>query len=213
MTTPTTNTDNGLIGLYGKMVKIMAEIPRIPKDGHNDYFKYDFARAGDVSDTIRALMVKYNIAFSISMTSLTPLALISNKDKKYTKSIAGFDIALIDADTGQRELFHWMNEADDEGDKGGNKAATAALKYFLLTTFLIPTGDEGNEEQEPEQTPQQLAAAAELANDRKRFIASANAKGYGSLEAIGAACEKYNLSIDNMTYRQMAEKLPVFVAA
>jgi|GEM_PF-4547377 len=52
------------------------------------------------------------------------------------------DYTLACGDTGATITTRWTGEAADSQDKGINKAATAALKYWLLKTFLISTGDE-----------------------------------------------------------------------
>jgi hypothetical protein len=47
-----------------------------------------------------------------------------------------------DGVTGETLDYPWMGWGVDPGDKGGYKAITGAEKYFLMKTFLIPTGDD-----------------------------------------------------------------------
>jgi len=188
---------------------MMGAVDRIPKNGYNDHFNYKFVRAVDVFDSMRKLLIEHKLLAYPTMTG---------KEIMGAKTVLTFDITLVDIESGEKMVIQWSSEANDTQDKGFNKAETALMKYFFITFFLIPTGDGDLEDEnvggkQAEQTPAQKAAADKLADDRKRFIANANAKGYINLDMIGNACEKYHLSIDKMTYEQMAKALPVYVAA
>lgn len=53
---------------------------------------------------------------------------------------------LSDIDTGYFEESEITGEGIDKGDKGGYKAYTGALKYYLADTFLVATGDDPEKE-------------------------------------------------------------------
>jgi hypothetical protein len=53
-----------------------------------------------------------------------------------------FTWTLTDGETGETLSFQSIGTGADSGDKAAYKAATGALKYALLTGFLIPTGDD-----------------------------------------------------------------------
>lgn len=129
----TENTTN----LYLKMAKILGEVQRIPKNGFNTHFKYSFTSEGDITDAIREHLSKNNIALFSSMKhwEQTPAG-------NTIKTICDFEFTLVCADTGMTHVSTWSAEANDSQDKGFNKAATAAMKYWLLKTFMIPTGDD-----------------------------------------------------------------------
>lgn len=119
-------------GLFKKLATVMGKIDRIPKNGHNAHFNYDFATADDVMDVLRPLLAEQGVALLISA---------DEPRREGTKTLLPVTFTLVDADTGQREEMTWTGEADDRQDKGINKAATAALKYFFLKVFMISTGD------------------------------------------------------------------------
>lgn len=119
-------------GLQRKLLAVLGEIGRLPKNGLNTHFNYKFVSESDVTEGIRALLVQHEIGFSVEMTQLT------REGKKVTIE---FLFRFTDIETGETATSRWFSEADDSQDKGINKAATAAVKYFLLKTFLIPTGD------------------------------------------------------------------------
>ena len=119
--------------LYKKLAAVMGGISRVPKNGINQHFRYKFAQDSDVLDVVRSLLAEQSVAVFVSMTDLV-------QDGKITR--ATFEYTLACGDTGATITTRWTGEAADSQDKGINKAATAALKYWLLKTFLISTGDE-----------------------------------------------------------------------
>jgi len=58
------------------------------------------------------------------------------------KTITDFEFTFADGESGATRTCSWRAEAQDTQDKGISKSATSAVKYFLLKTFLISTGDE-----------------------------------------------------------------------
>ncbi len=61
------------------------------------------------------------------------------------------------AEDGSFVEFPVGGEAQDSGDKATNKAASAALKYAIMQTFLIPTAEVKDSEADPEEPAAPLA--------------------------------------------------------
>jgi hypothetical protein len=61
---------------------------------------------------------------------------------KQTLLTLRFTWTITDGDTGELFSFQSIGTGSDSSDKAAYKAATGALKYALLTAFLIPTGDD-----------------------------------------------------------------------
>lgn len=138
------------LGLYSKMALIMGTIKGIGKKGKNQHFNYEFARAEDVTNVIRLKLSEHGIAFFASIVDVKQTA-TEKKTKSgvpYMKTLATFAFTFVDGETQQERTSTWTGEADDESDKGVNKASTAAEKYFLLKTFLIHTGDQPDADSE-----------------------------------------------------------------
>lgn len=130
--------------LYKKLARVMGQLDRLPKTGHNKHFDYKFATDADVSDAIRGKLAEEGIAFYAEMVTSNqePVTRETKYGVKTTiHTIAHFAFTFADADTGATVTTTWSGESMDEQDKGLNKAATAALKYFLLKTFMLSTGD------------------------------------------------------------------------
>lgn len=126
------NVNKDMATLYGKMAAIMGIVGSVARDGTNAHFNYKFQRSDDVYNAVRKAMADQKIAFFCSMTDVS-------RNGKMT--YATFQFTLACGDTGAAMTSQWHGEAMDSGDKGINKVATAATKYFLLKTFLI--GDPG----------------------------------------------------------------------
>jgi len=118
--------------LFAKIAKVMGKLGRIEKRGHNAHFNYDFVTDSDVSDAIRTALASENVAFFASMRR-------ASTDGK--RVVADFLYTFADGETGATWDCQWTGEAIDSQDKGTAKAATSALKYFLLKTFILSTGD------------------------------------------------------------------------
>jgi ERF superfamily protein len=135
----------GSASLFAKMVRVMGKMDRLKKTGYNSGQKYQFATDADVADLVREAMVEERIAFFASMTSYEQSEFITSNNAKMTRTIATFMFTFCCPDTGATESRTWIGESLDNGDKGINKASTAAEKFFLLKTFIISTGDKADE--------------------------------------------------------------------
>lgn len=130
--------------LYKHMAQVLAEVKAIPKTGRNQFFKYDYMTADDIMTHLRDLLSKNGIAVFARMDG-DPISIEAGNTKggqpRY-RVVAKFVFTLACAETGAAIECPWYGEAIDEQDKAINKAATAAMKYWLMKTFLLTTGDE-----------------------------------------------------------------------
>jgi hypothetical protein len=122
--------------LFAKIAAIKGELKRLPKTGYNDFHKYAFATNGDVYDTVRNLLAEHRVALFAEIVSWEAVA-----QAKGYHVILQMRFTFACGDTGQTFTCLWAGESADSADKGFNKAMTAGTKYFLLSTFLISTGD------------------------------------------------------------------------
>lgn len=124
-----------------KMARVMSRMTRLEKTGKNSFHKYKFATDADVSDAVRGAMADEGITFLPSLIQYTrdEVGKTRNGTPKHLYT-AEFEMIFTDGVSNYR--ISWFSEALDSEDKGLNKCATAAVKYALLKTFLISTGDE-----------------------------------------------------------------------
>lgn len=154
-----TFTPKEMAALYTKITAVTAAVKRIPKNGRNEFHKYNYALESDITDGLRELLHEHHLAF-------LPPSVVSwerSEGPKRRDGSTGDDLTrvqyrftLADCDTGASLTSLWWSEAQDNADKSFNKAATAAAKYWLMKTFLIATGSDPDEgpAQEQEKPPQ-----------------------------------------------------------
>lgn len=157
--------------LYGKISAVTAEVSRIPKNGRNTFHNYTYATESDITDGLRELLAAHGLAF------LPPSVISWERDetadnpKQGPRTRVQMEFAIACCDTGELYTAMVWGEGQDASDKGFYKAYTGAVKYFLMKTFLIATGDDpeqdsqparnGGSSYEPRQQPQQQQRAAQ----------------------------------------------------
>ncbi len=127
--------------LYAKMSRVMGQLDRIPKNGFNEHFRYAFVTDADVVDAVRTAMSSEGLAFFASMDSIHQEER-QGKRGTFVHTIVNIKLTFADGESGNTMSVNWKGEANDSQDKGVAKAATSAVKYALLKTFLISTGDD-----------------------------------------------------------------------
>lgn len=140
--------------LVTKLAEVMAAVERVPKRGRNDFHKYDYATEADIAATVRAELAARHVMLipSIVGESRHPVG-----DKGSVLTVLDMEMEFLDGESGTSIRKPWRGYGTDKEDKGGYKAMTGGEKYFLLKTFLMPTGDDP-EQDEPK--PRQAAARA-----------------------------------------------------
>ncbi len=134
-------------GIFKKMAKVMEKISRVPKNGKNLHFGYDYVTEADLTDHIRPILAEEGIAF-------TSTVLETNKvptEKDSMLSTVKMLFRLIDAEDGSNIESVFLGEGIDKGDKGFYKAYTGCVKYFLMKTFLVATGDDPENDDAPKE--------------------------------------------------------------
>lgn len=166
-----------MVVLYAKIARVMGKMTRVQKDGVNDFHHYKYATADDVADMIRAAMAEAGIAFFAEMVSSETVP-----HGKGTRTTSVFAFTFACSETGATKTCRWEAIADDTGDKGVNKSATAAEKYFLMKTFIVSTGTERDSDAEDD-----IEVVFADKNKRGRFLAWAKKQcQYSDKEVIAA---------------------------
>lgn len=174
MSNETYNEVAARASLYAKLARVMHQLGRIPKTGYNKHFEYAFATDADISDAIRSKLAEEKVAFFAEM--LTSDQETITRETKYGpkttyRTVATFAFTFADGETGATMTTKWSGESLDEQDKGLNKAATAALKYFLLKTFILSTGDPKDDPDEDVNTAAGTPAPLPFGQDKARITA------------------------------------------
>lgn len=172
------------LGLYQKLADVAAAMGKISKDGRNAFDKYDYVTAEAVSAALRKELGSRGIAFSPSMVNAVPSEVTTAKGAINTRWLVEFRMRFICGETGEVDEAVWFSEAIDRGDKGLNKAATAAVKYYLLKRFLLSSSDEPDADAD--------SPAVEVSQDARESIRRfrADVAGADTLGELAALAER-----------------------
>lgn len=143
-------------GIFKKMAKVMEKISRVPKNGKNLHFGYDYVTEADLTDHIRPILAEEGIAFTSTVLEATKTPIEkegAKENKEGAISTVKMLFRLIDADDGSSIESVFLGEGADKGDKGFYKAYTGCVKYFLMKTFLVATGDDPENDDAPKEKP------------------------------------------------------------
>lgn len=149
------------LNLYQKLAKITGEIGVIAKDGNNQQQKYKYIEYETIAGKFRELFSKYGVVLIPSMVEQERSAITTSRGSSGVSTVCHFEFTVVNADKpDDRFVVKWQGEAADYGDKATNKAATAAVKYYLMRQFNISSkGDEDPDSQTPEVVQKQQKPA------------------------------------------------------
>ncbi len=134
--------------LARKLAQVLADVHRIPKNGRNSFHKYDYVYEADLVDHIRDKLAEQGVAIFPSVAAHSVEETDEGRKTSYLTTVT-LDITLVDGESGDMMTTTWVGQGMDNGDKGYYKAYTGAIKYFLMKTFLISTGDDPEYEEAP----------------------------------------------------------------
>lgn len=147
--------------LASKLAQVMAKVKYIQKRGKNTHFGYTYATEADVADKVREALAELKVAFIPRILPETiQVTPVETKAGRQIVLSAVFEFDFVDGDTGETYTVRVPGQGQDSGDKAAYKALTGAVKYALMKTFLIPTGDDPEEETEEETADQEQSAPA-----------------------------------------------------
>lgn len=125
--------------LVRKLAAVMAAVHHVPKRGRNAFHGYDYATEADIVAVIRQELATRHVMLIPSVESIDRQP-VGEKGSVLTTLSMRF--TFLDGESGESLERPWCGAGTDKEDKGLYKAMTGGEKYFLLKTFLIPTGDD-----------------------------------------------------------------------
>ena len=152
----------------------MEAVGYVPKGGTNQAQGYKFVQASAVADKVREQLARLNV--SMTPTTIDVISEGVTPSGKQALLTLRFTWTLTDGDSGETISFQSIGTGADSGDKAAYKAATGALKYALLTGFLIPTGDDP--EADPATDNQVATAAKRIFADDKQVHKTAEKQAH-----------------------------------
>jgi ERF superfamily len=129
-------------GLVAAIAAVMNEVHVVAKRGENEFHRYRYATMGDILKEITPLLGRHGIVIFQSEVGRA----MFDDDNVIAVEYA-FTVTHASGETWphvikQTGVSTCRNSKGGWDDKSLNKCHTAARKYFLLSLFQIPTGDE-----------------------------------------------------------------------
>lgn len=120
---------------------IMAEVGSVEKHGTNSFHNYKYAKAEDIAFALQKRMAAAGliiIPYQRERQLIAGDSVLCMDFQFSVLHVSGDGIAEWPSFTGMASC---KNSKGGFDDKAANKCLTAALKYFTLALFRIPTGD------------------------------------------------------------------------
>jgi hypothetical protein len=148
--------------LASKLAKILGEVGKVPKSGHNSFHNYDYVTENDLVYAVRAKLAEAGV-FVFSSNESQHVEVCEDKEgKKFFLTTVTTKHTFVDGESGESFSVLSQGQGSDNGDKGGYKAMTGAMKYFLYKCFMIPTGDDPEQDTKTDErgAPERKTTAA-----------------------------------------------------
>lgn len=123
--------------IYKRMISILHDIDAIKKDRKSQQ-GYNFRGIDDMYNALHHLFAKYEVFISSKVLKIEREERQSLKGGNLIYTIIEIEFSFFTID-GSSVQSIMIGEAMDSGDKSANKAMSTALKYALMQSFLIPT--------------------------------------------------------------------------
>lgn len=126
--------------VYQAIAAVMGDLARsgISKEQTNTFDKYKFRGIDDVYNALAPLLAKHGLLILPRVLERTSEERISKDGKAVFYITVAVEFDFVSADDGSKHTIRAYGEAMDRGDKGTNKAMTAAYKYACFEAFCIP---------------------------------------------------------------------------
>ena len=138
--------DSVRLNLHQKLAEVRRRIGYVQKRGHNERNNYSYVTAADIAGAVGDLLSELGVVVVPTLESITyePVRTTNGQVERVAHVVMIYKFT--DVDTGESVMVKVPGEGLDSGDKAPYKAMTGALKYALLQSFLLATGDDPEDE-------------------------------------------------------------------
>lgn len=147
--------------LVRKLSEVMGAVERVAKSGRNEFHKYAYVTEADLADAIRGELAKRQVFIfpTIRKCVRSPLDVETTKWENNQKvasvrktQLTEIEVewTFVDGESGEERTIVVHGVGEDNVDKGFYKAFTGSEKYMLMKSFLVPTGDDPEQDSKEE---------------------------------------------------------------
>lgn len=153
--------------LTTKLSEIYEAVQYVQMTGHNAFQKYKYPTERDVTEKIRLELAKRKIFVYPSLKGYSTRQLETKKEGTLTVYTVDMEYTFRDGETGEEMTINFTGEGQDKMEKAIYKAYTGAQKYAIMKAFMLPTGEE----------PEQDNSDIEVSNIREGHRHKRNTSG------------------------------------
>jgi hypothetical protein len=142
---PSSPQEPSQLNIRQKLAEVRRRIGYVQKRGHNERSNYSYVTAADIAGSIGDLLSELGVVVIPSLENITyESAATRGETTRMAQVVMAYTFA--DVDSGEEIVARVAGQGLDPGDKAPYKAMTGALKYALLQSFLLATGDDPEDE-------------------------------------------------------------------
>lgn len=160
---------------YTKMNKVRGDL--LTLDWKDDKFLslggrsgYNYLSIDKIKRNLAPVLQAHGIDLGIEYCDLKQLGEPNTTNLHWLVTLRA---SLIDIDTGFERVYTAYGESSDHGDKGVNKAQTAAMKQFLSNTFMLIDGIDPDADVSERNTSFTPKTHAEILEAKSKILANA----------------------------------------
>lgn len=122
----------------------MTDVGYIQKDKKNAHQGYTYASEKAIKESLHNALVKHGVIFQLSTS-----------DPRVENGVTWINCAYAfhDVESGESVTGIFLGSGSARDEKGHYAAVTGAIKYILTSIFLIPTGDDPENDEGPKKPP------------------------------------------------------------
>ncbi|MGA7873181.1 MAG: ERF family protein [Candidatus Binatus sp.] len=133
------------LNLRQKLAEVRRRIGYIQKRGHNERQNYSYVTAADIAGSVGDILAELGVVVIPRLEDISyESAAGRGEATRMARVVMAYTFA--DVDSGEEIIAKVAGQGLDPGDKAPYKAMTGALKYALLQSFLLATGDDPEDE-------------------------------------------------------------------
>ena len=134
------------LNLRQKLAEVRRRIGYVQKRGFNERNNYSYVTAADLAGSVGDILAELGVVIIPRLESIAyePARNTAADAARAAQVVMAYTFA--DVDSGEEITARVAGQGLDAGDKAPYKAMTGALKYALLQSFLLATGDDPEEE-------------------------------------------------------------------
>lgn len=146
--------------IHAQLAAIMAAVDAVGKERRNSGQGFNYRGIEDIMDALHPIFAEHKVFILSSVLDEKTEERTTLKGGTLIYRVLKVKVDFVSGEDGSRESVTVVGEGMDSGDKAANKAMSAALKYALTQTLILPYGQvDGDADSPPDSKPKTGAPA------------------------------------------------------